>query len=58
MVILVNENTASSSEILTAALSERAGATVVGVKTYGKGIVQSVMPVGNEGAGFQITIAQ
>ena len=39
-------------------LREKAGATVVGVKTYGKGIVQAVLPVGNEGAGFQMTIAE
>ncbi len=58
LVILVNENTASSSEILTGALRDKAGATVVGVNTYGKGIVQVVLPVGSSGAGFQMTIAQ
>jgi carboxyl-terminal processing protease len=56
--MLVNENSASASEILTAALRERAGATVVGVNTYGKGIVQAVLPIGQDGAGFQITVAQ
>lgn len=58
LVILANENSASSSEILMGALRERAGATVVGVKSYGKGIVQSVVPVGSDGAGMQMTIAQ
>lgn len=58
LVILVNEHSASSSEILTGALKDRAGATVVGVQSYGKGIVQTVMPVGKEGAGMQMTIAQ
>ena len=58
LVLLVNENTASASEILTAALRERAGATVVGVQTYGKGVVQAVLPVGNKGAGYQMTIAE
>lgn len=58
LVMLVNENSASASEILTAALREKAGATVVGVNTYGKGIVQAVLPIGQDGAGFQITIAQ
>ena len=57
-VLLVNENSASASEILTGALRERAGATVVGVNTYGKGIVQMVNEVGSEGAGFQMTIAE
>ncbi len=58
LVILVNENSASSSEILTGALKDRAGATVVGVQSYGKGIVQVVLPVGADGAGMQMTVAQ
>ena len=58
LVILVNENSASSSEILTGALKDRADATVVGVQSYGKGIVQSVIPVGADGSGMQMTIAQ
>ena len=57
LVILVNENSASSSEILTGALRDRANATVVGKKTYGKGIVQSVVPL-SDGSGMQITVAQ
>lgn len=58
LVILINENTASSSEILTGALRDCAGASVVGVKSFGKGIIQGVYPVGTKGAGFQMTIAQ
>lgn len=58
LVILVNENSASSSEILTGALRECAGATVVGKNSFGKGIIQNVIPVGEKGAGFQITIAE
>ena len=58
LTILVNENTASSSEILTGALRETADATVVGTTTFGKGIVQNVIPVGENGAGFQITVAE
>ena len=58
LVVLVNEYSASASEILTGALRDRANATVVGVNTYGKGIVQAVLPVGQEGAGFQLTIAE
>lgn len=57
LVILVNEHSASSSEILTGALKDRADATVVGVQSYGKGIVQAVLPVGEE-AGMQVTVAQ
>ncbi len=58
MVILVNENTASSSEILSGALQDRAGATVVGTQSFGKGIVQVVVGVGEDGAGMQVTQAQ
>ncbi len=58
LVILVNENSASSSEILTGCLKDRANATVVGVQSYGKGIVQIVTPIGSDGAGLQMTVAQ
>jgi len=58
LVILINENTASSSEILTGALRDCAGAVTVGVKSFGKGIIQGVYPVGQNGAGYQMTIAQ
>lgn len=57
LVILMNENSASSSEILAACLKERAGATVVGVQSFGKGIIQAVLPL-EEGAGMQVTVAQ
>ena len=43
IVVLVDENTASAAEILAAALKESYGATIVGVKTYGKGKVQQVV---------------
>lgn len=44
-VLLVNEGSASASEILAAAVKERAGAQIVGTKTYGKGTVQSVVDI-------------
>ena len=58
LVILINENSASSSEILTGALRDCADAVTVGVKSFGKGIIQQVFNVGNKGAAFQMTIAQ
>jgi len=57
LVLLLNENSASSSEILAGALKDRANATIVGVQSYGKGIVQSVLPISNDGSGMQLTIA-
>ena len=58
LVILINENTASSSEILTGALRDCAGAVTVGVNSFGKGIIQGVFAVGEKGAGYQMTVAQ
>ena len=58
IAILINENSASSSEILTGALRDCAGAVTVGVNSYGKGIIQGVYGVGDSGAGFQMTIAE
>lgn len=57
LVILMNENSASSSEILAGALKDRANATIVGVQSYGKGVVQTVVGL-DDGAGMQMTIAQ
>lgn len=57
VVILVNENTASSSEILSGALKENDRAKVVGTKTYGKGVIQTLMTLSN-GSGLKITTAE
>jgi carboxyl-terminal processing protease len=54
MVVLTNGYSASASEILTAALKEFGVATVVGENTYGKGIVQSVIPLG-DGSAIKLT---
>ena len=58
LVILINENTASSSEILTGALRDCAGAVTVGVKSFGKGIIQGVFELGQKGSAYQMTIAE
>lgn len=58
LVVLVNENSASASEVLSGALQDRGAATIVGTTTYGKGVIQYVMPVGDSGAGMQLTVAQ
>lgn len=56
-VLLVNEGSASASEILAAALKESADAKLIGKKTYGKGTVQSVIEVGDN-AELKYTIAK
>lgn len=57
LVILVNENTASASEILTGALKDYNRAKVIGTKTYGKGVIQSVFNL-SDGSGLKITTAE
>ena len=56
-VLLVNEGSASASEILAAALKESADAKLIGKKTYGKGTVQSVIEVGDN-AELKYTMAK
>lgn len=54
VIVLVNENTASASEILAAALKENNKATIVGEKTYGKGVIQELITL-TDGSGIKIT---
>ncbi|KNZ42901.1 S41 family peptidase [Acetobacterium bakii] len=54
MAILVDGGSASSSEILAGALQDTGAATLVGVKTFGKGIVQEVVGL-KDGGGFKVT---
>lgn len=57
LVVLVNENSASASEILTGALKENDRATVVGVTTFGKGIIQTIYGL-HGGAAVKVTTAE
>ena len=57
MCVLINESSASASEIMAAALSDYDKATLVGKNTYGKGVVQGVFALG-DGTGLRVTIAR
>ncbi len=55
MAVLVNGNTASAAEIVTGALRDHGRATVVGTKTYGKGVFQELEPLSNH-ATLKLTV--
>ncbi|MEA5581575.1 S41 family peptidase [Nodularia harveyana UHCC-0300] len=57
LVILVNQGTASASEILAGALQDNGRATLVGETTFGKGLIQSLFEL-SDGSGLAVTIAK
>lgn len=57
VVILTNRSTASASEILAAALKENNKATIVGEKTYGKGVIQELLTL-SDGSGIKVTVEE
>ena len=56
LAILINEKTASASEIVAGAMQDHDRATIIGAPSYGKGLVQSVYPL-TQGAGLALTTA-
>ncbi|MBC8121726.1 MAG: S41 family peptidase [Gemmatimonadaceae bacterium] len=57
LVVLVDEGTASASEILAGALKDNRRATLVGQKTFGKGLIQTIQRL-DDGSGLAVSIAQ
>ena len=57
-VVLVNEYTASASEILCAGIQDNKEGTIVGTVTYGKGIIQGFWDIGTDGSAIKLTYQQ
>jgi carboxyl-terminal processing protease len=57
LIVLLNEQTASAAEIVAGALKENNRAVLVGTRSYGKGSVQSVLPIGEGQGALKLTTA-
>lgn len=57
LVLLVNEGSASASEILAGAIKDRERGVLVGTKTFGKGIVQRIFKLA-DGSGYKLTVSE
>jgi len=57
LAVLVNENSASASEVLAGAVRDTSSGVLVGNQTFGKGVVQSLFPL-SDGSGIKVTIAR
>ena len=57
VVVLVNGNSASASEILSSAIQDSGAGTVIGTQTYGKGVVQTLYSLG-DGSAVRLTVAE
>jgi len=58
VVVLVNERSASASEIVAGAIRDRGVGILIGTRTYGKGSIQQVLPLGGELGAIKLTIAE
>lgn len=57
LVVLVNEGSASASEILSGAIKDHNRGEIIGTTTFGKGVVQTVRPL-SDGAGIKLTVSE
>ncbi|QYJ78923.1 S41 family peptidase [Shewanella acanthi] len=58
MLVLINKGSASAAEVLAAALQQNGRAKLLGETSFGKGTVQSLIPILNDGNAIKLTIAQ
>ncbi|MEM6329348.1 MAG: S41 family peptidase [Planctomycetota bacterium] len=58
LVVLIDGDSASASEIFAAAIRDNRRGTIVGARSYGKGSVQGIFPLGQSGAGIRLTTAK
>lgn len=58
LVVLIDDQSASASEIFAAAIRDNQRGTVIGVRSFGKGSVQGIFPLGYAGAGIRLTTAK
>ncbi|MEM6799097.1 MAG: S41 family peptidase [Planctomycetota bacterium] len=58
LVVLIDGDSASASEIFAAAIRDNRRGTIVGVRSFGKGSVQGIFPLGHGGAGIRLTTAK
>lgn len=58
LTILINENSASASEILAAAIADHQRGTIIGQRSFGKGVVQTIFPLTSGRGGIRLTTAE
>ena len=58
LIVLINGGSASASEIVAGALQDQKRATILGTRSFGKGSVQTIIPLGSDNGALQLTTAR